>query len=253
MANWIRRAGWCVLTIVAWLGAVAPAHAQHGIIMSGGGPIGRSMGGVGTATALDSLGGLFWNPAALSALPKHEMTLGTEILLPHANVSSSVLANNFGPGAPPVAMSGSTNSDSGALILPNVGWSQKVEGTDLTVGLGLLAAAGLDANYPASFTNPVLSPSPPTGVGVGRAFAELQVFQIVPTVSYQLTDRLALGFSPIVNVASLKVSPLLVAAPNDANGDGFFTYPDGTHTHLQWGGGFQFGAYYSLTEDLHFG
>ena len=41
------------------------AHAQHGIILSGGGPITRSMGGTGTANPLDSLGCFFWNPAGL--------------------------------------------------------------------------------------------------------------------------------------------------------------------------------------------
>src|SRR5438270_10990732 len=120
MANWKRHAGWCVLAVSAWLGAVAPAHAQHGIMLSGGGPVQRSMGGVGTATALDSLGGLFWNPAALSALPKNEMTFGAEFLVPHANLSSSVQANNFGPRVPPVPLAGSTNSDSGSMVLPNV-------------------------------------------------------------------------------------------------------------------------------------
>ncbi len=253
MANWRRRASWCVVASALWLGIAGPARAQHGIILSGGGPIGRSMGGVGTATGLDSLGGLFWNPAALSALPKNEMTFGTEVLIPHTTLSSSVMANNFGPGAPPVAMSGSTNSDSGAMILPNVGWSQRVEGTGLTFGLGLLSAAGLMANYPASLTNPVLTPPAPAGIGVGRAYAELEVFQIVPTISYQLTDRLAFGFSPIIDVANLRASPLLLAAPNDANGDGFFTYPDGTHGHYNWGGGFQVGVYYSLTDAWHFG
>jgi long-chain fatty acid transport protein len=248
-----QRIHWAALALGVWLGAAVPAHAQHGIILSGGGPIERSMGGVGTGTALDSLSGLFWNPAALSALPKNEMTFGAEFLIPHATLSSSVLANNFGPGVPPVPLSGSTNSDSGAMVLPNFGWAHHIEGTDLTVGLGLLSAAGLSANYPASLTNPVLTPPPPLGLGVGSAFAELQVFQIVPAVSYQVTDRLSVGFSPILNIASLRASPLLLVAPNDANGDGFFTYPDGTHTHLQWGAGFELGVFYSPTDDWHFG
>src|SRR5262249_6071120 len=131
-----RKCGICaVLALALLLAGGMPAWAQHGIILSGGGPIGRSMGGVGTATALDSLGGLFWNPAALSALPRNEMTFGAEFLIPHANLSSSVEANNFGPGVPPVPLAGSTNSQSGSMVLPNVGWSHHLEDSDLTVGL----------------------------------------------------------------------------------------------------------------------
>jgi long-chain fatty acid transport protein len=181
------------------------------------------------------------------------MTFGAEFLLPHANLSSSVLANDFGPGVPPVPLSGSTNSQSGAMVLPNFGWSHHVQDSDLTLGLGLLSAAGLSANYPSSFANPVLTPPPPVGLGVGSTFAELQVFQIVPAAALQLTDRLAVGFSPIINIASLRANPLLLVAPNDANGDGFFTYPDGTHTHLQWGAGFEIGVYYALSDDWHIG
>ncbi len=249
----IRKATWSLILVATWLAAAGPAQAQYGIVLSGGGAVQRSMGGVGTATALDSLGGIFWNPATLSALPKNEMTFGAEFLLPHANVSSSVAANNFGPGFPPVAMAGSTNSDSGAMVLPNFGWSQRIEDTDLTIGLGLISAAGLAVNYPASLSNPVLTPAPPVGLGVGNAFADLQVFQIVPVASLQVTDRLSIGASPIINIASLRASPLFLAAPNDANKDGFFTYPDGTHTHLQWGAGFEIGVYYSIPDSWHFG
>src|SRR5437879_6720749 len=198
MANWQRNASkryasWGLLALGAWLAAALPVRAQHGIILSGGGPVQRSMGGVGTGTALDSLSGLFWNPAALSALPRNEMTFGAEFLLPHANLSTSVLANNFGPGVPPVPLAGSTNSQSGAMVLPNFGWAHHVQDSDLTVGLGLLSAAGLSANYPSSLTTPGLTPPPPVGLRVGRAFAALQVFQIVPAAALQLTDRLAIG------------------------------------------------------------
>ncbi len=253
MGKWKQSVGWGVLTFATWLAAVTPAKAQHGVILSGGGPIQRSMGGTGTATALDSLGGLFWNPATLSALPNNEMTFAAEFLMPQANLSASVSANNFGPGIPPVPLAGSSHSDSGAMVLPNFGWAHHLEDTDLTVGLGLISAAGLAANYPASLTNPVLTPPPPLGLGVGRAFAELQVFQIVPAVSFQLTDRFSFGASPIINIASLRASPLLLAVPNDANGDRFFSYPDGTHTHLQWGAGFEIGLYYSGPNSWHFG
>ena len=44
-----RYAGGSLLVLGAWLATASPAGAQHGIILSGGGPIQRSMGGVGYA------------------------------------------------------------------------------------------------------------------------------------------------------------------------------------------------------------
>src|SRR5580704_11844785 len=114
----------CSLVALAFiLAAVSPAKAQYGVILSGGGAVQRSMAGTGTATNLDSLGGLFWNPATLSGLSCNEVTLGCEVLMPHPTVFSSVPANTFGPGFPPVTLADSTKSDSGAMVLPNFGWS----------------------------------------------------------------------------------------------------------------------------------
>jgi len=241
-----RNVRW--LALVIFLVWATPAKAQYGVILSGGGPVQRSMGGTGTATTLDSLGGLFWNPATLSGLDHNEMTFGAEALLPHANVSSSLPANAFGAGFPSTNMAGTTNSDSGAMVLPNFGWSHHIEESELTVGFGLISAGGLSVNYPSSLTNPILTPPPPNGLGVGNAFAELQVYQIVPAVSWQLTDQLSIGVSPIIDIANLMASPLFLVAPN-SNG----IYPDGTHTHLQWGAGFQIGVFYSIPDSWHFG
>ena len=239
--------------IAAWLAAPSSARAQHGIVLSGGGPIQRSMGGTGTATALDSLGGLFWNPATLGALPTSELTFGAEFLMPHADLHSRVAPGTFGPGFPPVPLAGSTRSESGTMILPNVGWAHHLEESELTVGLGFISAAGLASNYPGSLSNPVLTPPPPVGLGLGRAFADLQVFQIVPAASFQVTEELFIGAGPIINMASLRASPLLFAAPDDANGNGFPTYPDGTRTRLHWGAGFQVGLYYMGPSNWNFG
>jgi long-chain fatty acid transport protein len=206
------------------------------------------MAGTGTATSLDSLGGLFWNPATLSGLPCNEVTLGAEALMPHPQVTSTVPANTFGLGAPPVTMSDATNSDFGAIVLPNFGWSHHIEDSNLTVGLGLLSAAGLSVNYPASLTNPVLTPPPPLGLGVGRVYTDLEVFQIVPAVSLQVTDHLSVGFSPIIDIGKLQADPLTLVAPI-----GFLTFPDGTHSQWQWGAGFQVGAYLTSCSGWNFG
>ncbi|MFO0969989.1 MAG: outer membrane protein transport protein [Gemmataceae bacterium] len=242
--------GFVVLAFAVVPGA---AQAQQGVILNGGGPVSRSMGGVGAANPVDSLSCLFWNPAGLSALPQNEMTFGSEFIWAHPRLFSLLPANTFGRGLPPITLGGESTSESGVMLMPNFGLAHHVEGSDVTLGLGVLSAAGFSANYPASLFNPVLTPQPPNGFGVGRLYAELQVVQVVPTVSLQLTDRLSVGFSPIIDIANLRASPLLVAPPDDANGNGFFTYPDGEQTRWHWGAGFQIGVYYSGCNGWNFG
>jgi long-chain fatty acid transport protein len=211
------------------------------------------MGGASTANPIDSLGAAFWNPATLSGLPHNEVTFGVELLIAHTDVFSSIPANLFGPGIPPVPVSGSTHSDTGTMVVPNIGVAHRLADTDLTLGLGVISAAGFGVNYSSSFTNPALTPPPPVGLGLGNIYTNLQVFQIVPSASWQMTDRLSIGVSPIVNVANLRANPLILAAPDDANGDTFFTYRDATHNYNQWGAGFQVGLYWTGPACWNFG
>src|SRR5262249_22715657 len=78
------------------------------------------------------------------------------------------------------------------------------------------------------------------------------LMQILPTIAIQATERLSLGFSPIVDLAELALDPGVVAAPDAAAG-GFPTFPALTHGTSQWGGGFQVGAYYVTDRNWQFG
>jgi long-chain fatty acid transport protein len=242
-----------LLLALAWMAGTVPARAQHGIVLSGGGAVNRSMGGTATAAPLDSLGALFWNPATLSALPQSEMSFNLEALMAYPELSSSVAASTFAPGVPPVPLSGTTRSDSAACVLPNFGLAHHLEDSPLTLGLGLLTVGGFNSNYPASVTNPILTPQAPRGIGLGNISAELEVYQITPTASLQLGDHLAVGIGPTISLASLRADPFIVAPPDDANGDGFATYRSGEHTPFHWGGGFQAGVYVPTDSGFNFG
>lgn len=250
----IRRS-WCrnLLILAVLCVTTADARAQHGIFLSGGGPIQRGQGGSATANPLDSLGALFWNPATLSALERNEMTFGAEFLFPRGTLSSRIPAGSLGGGFPLIDLAGSDGSDSGTAPLPNFGFVYHINDSGLSVGLGFLTVAGFATNYPASLTNPVLTPPPPIGLGVGRVLGQLEVYQMTPAVSWQVTDRLSVGGGPIINMARLRLSPLTVATPDNANFDFFFTYPDGSHSSVHWGAGFHLGAYFSGEGGWNFG
>jgi long-chain fatty acid transport protein len=196
------------------------------------------MGGASAAAPLDAIGAIFWNPATTSGLGSSQLGFGVELLFPQARMSSSL----------PIGFSGSTTSDAGVFVLPSVGLVYQPEGSAWTFGLGLFCPAGFAVNYPGSTTNPLLTPPPPNGFGFGPIAAEYQVFQIAPTVSYQLTDRLSIGFGPLLDLAALRIDPALITSPN---ADG--AYPRGNPSEYAWGAGFQVGLYYVTQAGWHLG
>lgn len=223
-------------------------EAQLGPILSATGAVNRSMGGTGTAVAVSPAGPLLWNPAALAGLESSQLEFGAELLVPQTHLASSIPANSFGPGVPGVDLSGSTGNQDAVFALPTIALAYKSEDVGLTYGLGVFAVAGYGLDYPGSLTNPVLSPPPPTGLGFGPIYSNYQALQIAPSLVYEMTENFSMSFSPLLDLGMVQLDPAVFAAPDDANGDGFATYPSGTHSRTSWGAGFSIGAYYELND-----
>lgn len=248
---WTVSRGLAHSLLVVLLSASA-ARAQIGLLFSGAGPVNRSMGGAATATALDATGALFWNPATLSGLGSSEIAFGVELLAPQERVASGVAGGALGPTGPPLSLFGSNRGDVGVFPLPSAALSYRPDGSPWTFGLGVFEVAGFGTNYPASNFNPALTAQPPRGVGLGSISSELQVLEIAPALSYQLTPRLSVGFGPLLALANLRADPGVFTAPAPT-GNGFATYPPATHTRFAWGGGFQAGAYYTFDDGWRLG
>lgn len=247
----MRNTVWLVCVSCISL-AASDCRAQFGSTLNGLGPVSRSMAGATTAAPLDSLGAFQSNPATITALPS-SMDFGMELLFPHSTLSSRVNAGSFGPGIPPVTLSGSTESDTGVFPLPEFGLVYQPRDSDISIGVGVLTVGGFGVNYPGSPLNPILSPPPPNGLGVGPVFTQYQLMQVVPTMAVQLTDQLAVGFSPVIGLAGLSADPGILVPPDAAAGGPFATYPPMTHGSYQWGGGFQIGAFYVTDNCWQFG
>src|SRR5262249_28853841 len=225
------------------------AHAQ-GPIFSGAGPVNRSMGGASTAAPLDATGTLYWNPAGISGLSSSELDLGLELFYPRSTLSSSIPAGALGPGFPPVTLAGRTRDEVGVFALPTRGFVYRPECSGWTFGLGLFPVSGFGVNYPGDPANPIIAPPPN---GLGHVSSLYQLFQLTPTVTYQVTDRLSVGLAGIVDIARLEANPGLFLSPDDANADGVSSYPAATSTRNAWGGGFQVGVYYVASDAWRFG
>jgi long-chain fatty acid transport protein len=202
------------------------------------------MGGASTAAPVSAASALYWNAATISGLDKSELEFGAELFLPRTQLASTFPASSLGPNVPPVTLFGQQDSDSGVFALPTIALVYKPEDSSLSYGLGIFAVAGFGVDYSGSFINPIVTAPPPAGVGFGPLHSDYQVLQIAPSVNYALSERLSIAAGPTVNLAKLSVNPALFGTPDDARGDGFATFPQGTHSQTTWGAGFNVGAYY---------
>jgi len=241
-----RGPGFSHIFLVSLLGLLAlPGTLRaQGISLSGVGPVNRAMGGAATAAPIDAAGALMWNPASINDLESSEVDLGLELLLPTEKLLSSFAAYR---------LNGSTGGEPGVSPIPEMAYVHKTEDSPWSYGLGIFGIGGFQTNYPASLTNPVLTPQPPNGVGLGRVSSVAEYYQVVPTVSFAVTEKLSVGFAPTLSIAKLDVNPMVFVAPDDANGDGFYTYPSGDGTRYHFGGGFQLGVYYTVNQAWRLG
>ena len=220
----------------------ASATAQTGHVLNGVGPVNQSMAGASTAAPLDASGAIQWNPAALSGLSSSQIQFGMEVLMPEVSLESEVSA--------PAAMSGSSESQLGASPIPSFGFAYKIADSDWTFGFGAFGLSGFGVEYKASAKNPILLPPPN---GCGSITSEFQLMQIAPTLSYAVDKNWSVGFAPTINRAALRINPGCFAAPDDADGDGFPTYPDALNGATAWGYGGQIGVLYQGDADWNFG
>jgi long-chain fatty acid transport protein len=209
------------------------------------------MAGVSTATPVDAIGALYWNPAAIGRLGHSEVAIGGIFVYPEIGVRSSfprVLQGRVEAGR--------TRSDGGFVPTSSLGVVYQPEDDRLTYGMGIFTLAGAGVNFPGDPGNPVLSPVGPLRQNVlGPIYSNLGVLQIAPTASYRVTDRLVLGAGPTIDAVFPSFDPAFFAPPDDANGDGQGTFPTATHARPFWGGGFRLGLVYSATDavDVGFG
>ncbi|MCI0459908.1 MAG: outer membrane protein transport protein [Gemmataceae bacterium] len=239
------------LVLLASLTLLVPTTAQgQGLILPGAGATHRAMAGASTAAGVDALGALYWNPAAIRSLPGSEVVIGGEAIIGDTHLGSTIPAGTFG-GLPLTTLSGYTRSDSGVGLASGLGVVYRPDDSPITYGLGLVTLAGGSVNFPGNPSNPILAPVGPFNRFVlGPQAGSITLVSLMPSVAYQVTDRLVVGAGPMVDVSVVSFDPAFFGPPDDSNGDGLFTFPTGSHSRPFWGGGFRAGATYRITDTL---
>ncbi|MDO4584729.1 MAG: outer membrane protein transport protein [Planctomycetia bacterium] len=236
--------GLLFMSSVAW---------SQGVVFRGVGAVNESMAGASTACPIDAAGALYWNPATIAGLDNSEVSINFGLIMPNLSISSQ-LSNGSGGGT--------TDGEAGAVPAPAIAIVKKLDDSRWSWGLSLGVVGGAKTNFGgASVTeNPILSSeSIPLGVvngkvqygkvGYGNINSDIQLLQLAPSLVYQLTDKLSIGFGPTLSIAYLNCTPLYVvdgySDPNDS--------VRGAGSRWAWGGGFQFGAYYDTMTGWRFG
>lgn len=220
--------------------AIGSANGQ-GALLRGVSAVNEGMAGVATATPVDTIGALNWNPATLSAFEKSDMTFGSPIVLAGTSVESSFNHPLAGK------LQGSTRSDTGAVPAPYMGMRINDPESRVSYGFGLFAVGGAQVNYAGSATNPILN----SDLGIGRTSAKVEVFQMTPTASIQVTERLSFGFSPTINIGRIIAEPLFFGRTEENAVGG--TWAKGAGTRYIWGAGFQVGLYWKGENHFNYG
>ncbi len=247
-----KRFSTVVLVSFVLLLGTSAVHAQVGHVLSGVGPVDQAWAGAGTANPQDALGALHWNPASITAMPITSLNLSLQVLIPTGALISTVDANGFGPGFPSTTLTGTTSSEAGPFPIPALGFVYVPTASRWAFGLSAFGVGGFGVDYASEPGNPLTTPQPPGGFGMGAMNSEFQLLQVSPTVAYRLTDHLSVGVAPTLNYATLEVNPFPATAPDDANGDGYPTYP-GASREGALGYGFQAGLHLHDLDGFHAG
>jgi long-chain fatty acid transport protein len=235
------------LSVLVLLSCYTTVHGQTGHVVHGVGAINQSMAGAGTAMPLDATGALFWNPGSITDLKSSEVDINVDVGLLHSSLSSSLQPNALAPGFPSRTISGSSETDARRAFAGSIGWVHRSNLSKWTFGLLAVTPGGFGFKYKNNGQNPITTPQPPNGFGVGEIRTNYSLIQVAPSFAFAINDRLSAGISPSLGFASLEVDPFPFTSPDDANRDGFPTYPQSDRPKAV-GAGIQGGLYYKMSD-----
>ena len=227
--------------------------AASGYFVHGAGAVNEALGGAATAgNNQDLLGSLYRNPANAKIFKEKSACINIGAIFPDITVDSSVNA---------LGLKGSSDTTNDAIPLCNLGVVFSDNSSPFAGYIALIGESGISLKVPQSSTNPVFmaqagKPDNPFGGqfgGFGSVQTQIELVRIAFGVAYKLNDKFTLGISVAPSVSRLKFTPAAFAAPDDADGNGIYTYPTDVDHAFALGMGFQVGIRYQATKNLAFG
>mgnify|MGYP000002154713 CR=1 FL=1 len=196
----------------------------------------------GSAAVADDASTIFFNPAGLTQLEHAEVDVALHYIKPKSDFTDggSTVPNLGGGGFFGQALTGGDGNDAGKeAFVPNFYYAQPIN-DKMAVGLGINAPFGLVTEYNDTWK--------------GRYHAvksDLKTININPTISFEATDKLSLGFGLDLQYIDVELTQMA-----DLGGLGGFPQAADGKVKLNaddWSWGYNIGLTYQIQEATRLG
>ena len=221
----IRRSG-VFICLASGLAATGVAQATNGYQLIGIGAYQKSLGGAGTANPGSAMTAIT-NPAGMARIGKRA-DFSMEAFMPERSVDFT-------------ATGGETGKSSVDLYgIPAIGWTAPVNGRDdLWFGGGMYGTSGMGVDYAQTEVMPGLS---------FDGYSNVMLWQMAPTLAWQVDDRLTLGASLNINYQSVAFKQRFINALGDVENNF-----DLSRSSSAFGIGASFGLLFDVNDRLTLG
>lgn len=186
----------------------------------------------GSAAVAEDASTIFFNPAGLTYLQGSEMDFGLNYIKPQSEFRNK--GSNINGTIP---LTGNDGGDAGKeAFVPNFYLSHRLNDR-VSIGLGVSAPFGLSTEYREGW------------VGQYQAIdSEMLSVNFNPTIAFQATDKLSLGFGVSAQYIDVKLTKMV-----DLGGDPNLADARAKLEGDDWGYGFNAGLIYQFTEQTRVG
>jgi long-chain fatty acid transport protein len=158
--------------------AASAAQATNGYFAHGYGIKAKGMGGAAVAMTHDAFAGAN-NPAA-AAFAGNRWDIGVDVFSPKRSATRTMAGQQLAHA----------ESDQNYFLVPEFGYNLAYSDT-IGLNLTVYGNGGMNTEYPAG-------QAANFGFGTGKLGVDLMQLIVAPTVAYKLTDRAAVGVSPLL-------------------------------------------------------
>ncbi len=140
-------------------------------------------------------------------------------------------------------------------MMPSFALVKNNQGSRNAFHFGVISVAGFGVDYPqdSTFSNAILTPQPPAGMGFGGIDSSYAMMKAPIGMSRIITDRLSIGASVVPALSMLHVAPAPFSTPVSTDGGLSAQYPLASRTAKAVGLGADVGLHYQLSRTLSVG
>ncbi|WP_150304897.1 OmpP1/FadL family transporter [Pseudomonas saliphila] len=188
----MKKSAWFKTTLAVAVATISSHSFANGLTINEQSASSMGTGFAGRSSSAIDASTVFGNPAGMSKLDRAEISGGFAVI----DASTDIRGGNNGRGT--------NDGDMVPLAAIPFGYYVRPLNEKMHFGLGMYAPFGVISDYEDSFA--------------GREhglYSKVQVVTLQPTLSYQITDRVSVGFGPTINKIDGKLTKN-VTALNDA-------------------------------------